>query len=79
MLSIAAIAPTSFAAPARATVNMAVTDYAKSMPGTGPFGFFDPLGFMSSEDMTEGKARYFREVSCLPCHLRACPIFPCVL
>ena len=62
MLSIAAIAPTSFAAPARATVNMAVTDYAKSMPGTGPFGFFDPLGFMSSEDMTEGKARYFREV-----------------
>merc|ERR1712046_65392 len=37
-------------------------EYAKAMPGTGPFGFFDPLGFMATEDMTEGRARYFREV-----------------
>merc|ERR1711918_92626 len=37
-------------------------EYAKALPGTGPFGFFDPLGFMSSEDMTAGRARYFREV-----------------
>lgn len=43
-------------------MQMSVVDYAKAMPGEGPFGFFDPLGFMSSEDMTEGKARYFREV-----------------
>ena len=65
MLSIAAASSTAFAsqplAP-RAAINMGVADYVKSMPGEGPFGFFDPLGFMSQDDMTEGKARYYREV-----------------
>ena len=32
------------------------------MPGAGPFGFFDPFGFMAAEDVTEGRARYYREV-----------------
>lgn len=41
-------------------VKMAASDYAKSLPGTGPFGFFDPLGLTA--DLTEGKVRYFREV-----------------
>merc|ERR1712087_268499 len=43
-------------------VQMSTVDYAKLMPGEGPFGFFDPLGFMSQGDMTEGRARYYREV-----------------
>merc|ERR1719353_1114400 len=31
-------------------------EYAKSLPGvTGPLGFFDPLGFCSADDITEGK------------------------
>ena len=65
MLSIAAASSTAFASQPltpRAAVNMGVADYVKSMPGEGPFGFFDPLGFMSQDDMTEGKARYYREV-----------------
>merc|ERR1719454_988561 len=38
-------------------------EYAKSLPGvTGPLGFFDPLGFCSAEDVTEGKIRFYREV-----------------
>merc|ERR1719353_1479263 len=37
--------------------------YAKSLPGvTGPMGFFDPLGFCSADDVTEGKIRFYREV-----------------
>ena len=33
----------------------------KTMPGvTGPLGYFDPAGF--SDDITEGKARFYREV-----------------
>ena len=53
----------SHAAVARAgPVRMSTVDYAKSMPGQGPFGFFDPFGFMSDDDMTEGRARYYREV-----------------
>ena len=36
-------------------------DYAKSLPGAGPFGFFDPLDLMGQADMTEGRVRYFRE------------------
>merc|ERR1712182_61174 len=37
--------------------------YAKSLPGvTAPLGFFDPLGFCSADDITEGKIRFYREV-----------------
>merc|ERR1719321_2284740 len=37
--------------------------YAKSLPGvTGPVGFFDPLGFCSADDITEGKIKFYREV-----------------
>merc|ERR1719182_422347 len=37
--------------------------YAKSLPGvTDPLGFFDPLGFCSADDITEGKVRFYREV-----------------
>merc|ERR1711990_824885 len=37
--------------------------YAKSLPGvTGPLGFFDPLGFCSADDITEGKIKFYREV-----------------
>merc|ERR1719235_2994659 len=38
-------------------------EFAKSLPGvTGPVGFFDPLGFCSADDVTEGKIRFYREV-----------------
>merc|ERR1719395_407532 len=38
-------------------------EFAKSLPGvTGPLGFFDPLGFCSAEDVTEGKIKFYREV-----------------
>merc|ERR1711943_33259 len=38
-------------------------EYAKSLPGvTGPLGFFDPLGFCSAEDVTQGKIKFYREV-----------------
>merc|ERR1711939_1301877 len=38
-------------------------EFAKSLPGiTGPLGFFDPLGFCSADDITEGKIRFYREV-----------------
>merc|ERR1719231_1351352 len=52
----------SLSAPMRApTVTMSVgTSYAKTLPGEGPFGFFDPLGLTA--DISEGKVRYFREV-----------------
>merc|ERR1719265_1924349 len=37
-------------------------EIAKSMPGiSGPFGFFDPLGYASADDLTEGKLRFYRE------------------
>merc|ERR1711990_107466 len=37
--------------------------YAKTLPGiTAPLGFFDPLGFCSKEDITEGKIKFYREV-----------------
>jgi hypothetical protein len=33
----------------------------RDLPGvTGPFGFFDPMGFTA--DVTEGRARFYREV-----------------
>merc|ERR1719316_1634465 len=38
-------------------------EYAKSLPGiTGPLGLFDPLGFCSADDVTEGKIKFYREV-----------------
>merc|ERR1719316_1513813 len=38
-------------------------EFAKSLPGvTGPVGFFDPLGFCSADDVTEGKIKFYREV-----------------
>merc|ERR1711904_726769 len=38
-------------------------EYAKTLPGiSAPFGFFDPLGFCSKDDITEGKVRFYREV-----------------
>merc|ERR1711937_54819 len=38
-------------------------EFAKTLPGiTGPLGFFDPLGFCSKEDITEGKIKFYREV-----------------
>merc|ERR1711907_628996 len=37
--------------------------YAQELPGvTGPLGFFDPLGFCSADDVTEGKLKFYREV-----------------
>merc|ERR1711934_422506 len=37
--------------------------YAKEMPGVlAPMGFFDPLGFCSADDVTEGKIKFYREV-----------------
>merc|ERR1711934_238393 len=37
--------------------------YAKSLPGvTDPLGFFDPLGFCSADNVTEGKIKFYREV-----------------
>merc|ERR1719460_292544 len=37
-------------------------EFAKTLPGiTGPLGFFDPLGFCSKEDITEGKIKFYRE------------------
>merc|ERR1712134_222104 len=37
-------------------------EYAKSLPGvTGPLGFFDPLGFSSADDVTQGRIKFYRE------------------
>ena len=37
--------------------------FAKTLPGiTGPLDFFDPVGFCSSETVSEGKIRFYREV-----------------
>merc|ERR1719231_2037272 len=37
--------------------------FAKTLPGiTDPLGFFDPIGFCSAEDVSEGKIRFYREV-----------------
>jgi len=51
-----------FSAPSKVNVNMQLTgtEYAKSLPGAGPFGFFDPLGFTA--ELSDGQVRYFREV-----------------
>merc|ERR1711871_1206406 len=37
--------------------------YAKELPGVlPPMGFFDPFGFCSADDITEGKIKFYREV-----------------
>merc|ERR1719169_221536 len=37
--------------------------YAKELPGVlPPLGFFDPMGFCSADDITEGKIKFYREV-----------------
>jgi len=37
-------------------------EIAKGMPGiSGPFGFFDPLGYAEADDLTEGRLRFYRE------------------
>lgn len=61
MLATSTFAPTT-RAPLSA-VTMSATEYAKTLPGAGPFGFFDPLGLLKvDKDMTEGTVRYWREV-----------------
>jgi hypothetical protein len=61
MLATSTFAPT-MRAPL-SSVTMSATEYAKTLPGAGPFGFFDPLGLLKiNEDMTEGSVRYWREV-----------------
>ena len=38
-------------------------EMAKAMPGiSGPLDFFDPAGFCSAENVSEGKIRFYREV-----------------
>merc|ERR1719159_742054 len=37
--------------------------FAKTLPGIlEPLGFWDPLGFCSADDVTEGKIKFYREV-----------------
>jgi len=67
MLALASASTTAFIAPmvprsssAGIQMQLAGTDYAKTLPAEGPFGFFDPAGFTS--DLNPGKVRYFREV-----------------
>merc|ERR1719231_2063402 len=44
--------------------------FAKSLPGiTGPLDFFDPAGFCSQENVTEGKIRFYREVELKHCRV----------
>jgi len=62
-----ATASAGFVAPslvpaAKLSATMSATEFAKTLPGVGPFGFFDPFGFCEDDDMTEGRVRYFREV-----------------
>jgi light-harvesting complex I chlorophyll a/b binding protein 4 len=75
MLSLVAIAPTSFAArtagvkmqveaPAvEAPPVLSAREYAQTLPGiTDPLGFFDPLDCTAQEGVTLGKVRFYREV-----------------
>merc|ERR1719285_389846 len=41
-------------------MQLAGTEYAKTLPAAGPFGFFDPLGLTS--ELTPGAVRFYREV-----------------
>merc|ERR1719440_1004536 len=44
--------------------------FAKTLPGiTGPLDFFDPAGFCSQENVTEGKIRFYREVEVKHCRV----------
>merc|ERR1711937_175192 len=54
-------APLSFGESERTPSEFGL-EYAKSLPGvTGPFGFFDPLGFSSADDVTQGRIKFYRE------------------
>jgi len=68
MLSLATLAPASFHAPVSAvrstTIMMnemvaADAEFAKTLPGVGPFGFFDPLDLLDGR--TEEEIMLFRE------------------
>jgi len=71
MLHLAAISPLAFqapmhAAPSRVTMTVELpaltpggAEYAKTMPGLGPFGFFDPLG--TTEEKTVEEIMLYRE------------------
>merc|ERR1712146_613774 len=48
------------AKPMNVKMQLTGSEYAKTLPGAGPFGFFDPLGLTA--ELTPGKVRYFREV-----------------
>ena len=62
-LIIAAVPMRAMRAPV-SSVSMSATEYAKTLPGAGPFGFFDPLKLLEiDKDMTEGA---------LGRHTRAC-------
>merc|ERR1711920_359589 len=64
-LHLAAISPLAFqapmhAAPSRVTMTVELpaltpggAEYAKTMPGLGPFGFFDPLGTTEEKTVEE--------------------------
>merc|ERR1719224_190585 len=44
--------------------------FAKTLPGiTGPLDFFDPMGFCSEDNITEGKIRFYREVELKHCRV----------
>jgi len=44
--------------------------FAKSLPGiTAPLDFFDPAGFCSQDNVTEGKIRFYREVELKHCRV----------
>ena len=66
MLSLCSASASAFiaplAAPSKMNVNMQLTgtEYAKTLPAAGPFGFFDPLGMTA--ELSDGQVRYFREV-----------------
>ena len=69
MLSLASstlsfTAPRSVPAPTmQEAAPFDATTYMKAQPGvTAPLGYFDPAGFMAADDVTEGKARFYREV-----------------
>merc|ERR1719453_2608461 len=45
-------------------------EFAKTLPGiTGPLDFFDPAGFCSQDNVTEGKIRFYREVEIKHCRV----------
>jgi hypothetical protein len=43
--------------------------FAQSLPGANQKGFWDPAGFCSADDVTEGKIRFYREVELKHCRV----------